>query len=285
MNALYKTCLSKNKTTIFFLFFLFLLNACTHTTKSDSKDDYFDNDPYLKGSSERPISSSSFAETTKSPTDSLFWKDRWVYIPFEEGFELLSTEVTQEMYSSIMDTLPFQKDIHDSLPVISVSWYDAALFCNALSKILGLDSVYEYSSIGPKNTLLQLKINQNNGVYLPSLNQWLYALNGKSDTDLDSTTEDNLRVYAHFGRSNSGPIQVAQKQANHWNLYDMFGNVEEWVAYCDGKPVPTNASTCMVKGGSWASPSHHLKSDFEKRQVPDTRSETIGFRVAKNATK
>lgn len=54
---------------------------------------------------------------------------------------ILETEVTQEVYKSVMGENPsFFKG--ENLPVENISWYDAIYFCNALSKSQGFKEVY-----------------------------------------------------------------------------------------------------------------------------------------------
>ena len=67
-----------------------------------------------------------------------------------DGFTISAIEVTQAAYKGAMGKLPSQPRQGDDYPVVNVSWFDAVLFCNALSKMLGLDTAYVYASVGDK---------------------------------------------------------------------------------------------------------------------------------------
>lgn len=74
------------------------------------------------------------------------------------SYYIATKEVTQDLYKDVVGQLPDQDKLDDDLPVVNVSWYDAVLFCNALSKKVGLDTVYVYKSVGDKNFLEDLEI-------------------------------------------------------------------------------------------------------------------------------
>lgn len=56
-------------------------------------------------------------------------------------FNILSTEVTQDLYEIVMGINP-SNNKGENLPVENVSWYDAICFCNKLSEMDGLIPVY-----------------------------------------------------------------------------------------------------------------------------------------------
>jgi formylglycine-generating enzyme required for sulfatase activity len=65
--------------------------------------------------------------------------------------------------------------------------------------------------------------------------------------------------------------------ANAFGVYDMIGNVAEWVLECHGEDCDRR----MVKGGSWGSVAHHLRI-AERVPYPVThRDDSVGFRVAR----
>ena len=61
------------------------------------------------------------------------------------AFAMSRTLITQQQYLAVMDTNPSYYDSGSSWPVDQVNWFDAALFCNKLSKLAGLDTVYSYN--------------------------------------------------------------------------------------------------------------------------------------------
>lgn len=66
------------------------------------------------------------------------------------AFKMSETDVTQEQYRAVMDTNPSYFDTGASSllrPVEQVSWYDAVRFCNALSNLSGLDTVYNSTTL------------------------------------------------------------------------------------------------------------------------------------------
>ncbi|HHX14700.1 MAG TPA: formylglycine-generating enzyme family protein [Fibrobacter sp.] len=273
---------------ITWIFFSFFLVACTNTTEpGTSSGPGYSFIVQVPSSSNAPKSSSSVIEEDANEVS--FWDPMWVNVPEQEilvgnkyiplnSFLILKTEVTQLMFADVMDSLPPQKELNQKKPVASISWYDAALFCNALSKILELDTAYQYSSIGPKNTLLNLVLTYHKKtVRLPTDPEWEAAIRAGTTTDYFWGT-GTAADFAHFG-STAGPIEVGVKRPNGYGLYDMAGNVSEWVSDWDGPYGTTNGSKRAFRGGSWDSPLIQLKSNYKGSALPDESLDTRGFRV------
>jgi formylglycine-generating enzyme required for sulfatase activity len=89
-------------------------------------------------------------------------------------------------------------------------------------------------------------------------------------------------------------MEVGMFQPNAFGLYDMHGNVWEWVVDCwhkDYVGAPQNAfgwndkcseRTRVLRGGSWADTARTLRSAHRNRNAPDHRNVSIGFRVARS---
>ena len=155
-----------------------------------------------------------------------------------KNFKILRTEVTQELYVSVMGENP-SKFMESNNPVENVSWYDAIYFCNKLSIKKGLTPVYdvngvtdpdEWGYIPHAGNSIKSKVNQKlkaNGYRLPTVEEWEYAAKGGEDYKYSGS--DNLNeVGWHYNNSEYKAHPVAQKKANGYGLYDMSGNVCEW---------------------------------------------------------
>ena len=72
---------------------------------------------------------------------------------------------------------------------------------------------------------------------------------------------------------------MGQKQANGYGLYDMSGNVWEWMQDCNGG----NCSERVLRGGSWYSNSGPARAANRYWDPSSNRDNSYGFRVARSA--
>ena len=199
-------------------------------------------------------------------------------------FEISKYEVTQELWEAVMGENRSGFNDCARCPVDSVSWKDIQPFLEKL------------------NTLLQ-----GDRYRLPTEAEWEYAARGGQQSRgyeyAGSDTPDLVGWYEEYGRYGTHP--VGQKAANELGLYDMSGNVWEWVADCwnssyRGAPSDGSAWTrgdCrerVVRGGSYSEDLRFLRSASRDRNETDWRdSDNIldafiftghGFRVARTLT-
>jgi formylglycine-generating enzyme required for sulfatase activity len=195
-------------------------------------------------------------------------------VKFIQSFELGKTEITQGQWKAIMGNNPSRfANSGDNYPVERVSWNDAQEFIHKLNIKTG--KLYR----------------------LPSEAEWEYAC--ETDAMLEYCGDDNVDKVAWYrnpedAKANGGTKthQVATKNPNTLGLYDMSGNVWEWVedsyhanyvgAPTDGSAWTGDGLRRVLRGGSWDFTPLNLRSTYRSGEDPATRDSDIGFRVARS---
>ncbi len=207
-------------------------------------------------------------------------------VTFASGFWMGKYEVTKRQWEAVMGTTPwtvfnnYVSDDPDS-PAVFVSWDDARAFIAALNA---------------------LKAEDGRDFRLPSEAEWEYACRAGTETrfywgaDPDYTLindyawwEGNVGLtgdeqYAHV---------VGQKLPNAWGLYDMSGNVLEWIQdtlSLDYNGAPTDGSAWEApgewrgyRGGHWMYGGPiSCRSAYRDGSPPSIRADSdLGFRLAR----
>ncbi len=190
-------------------------------------------------------------------------------------------------------------------PVTRVSWRDSIVWCNALSEMLGFDPVYTYqgriirdsSNAAACDNAVQTNAD---GFRLPTSDEWELAARyqGVDSTD-GSISRDGLywtpgdyasgaaasvsdgnalgAVAWYVGNSGGRTHPVASKVPNELGLYDMSGNVREWVFTATG-------SNRVYRGGGWGrSYRDNLQVGNVSWASPDVLGYSLGLRIARTA--
>nr|WP_140168766.1 SUMF1/EgtB/PvdO family nonheme iron enzyme [Bacillus thuringiensis] len=188
------------------------------------------------------------------------------------SFLLAKYVVTMELYDAITNhTSNLSKD--KNKPVVNISWNDAIMFCNLLSKKAGLK---EYYSINDGCQIVSCNLDSN-GYRLPSEAEWQYAC--KAGTP--GYTYGELQKIAWYNKNSNGEIQaVGKKEPNAWGLYDMVGNVWEWCYDLYDEKV--YGSYRIFRGGSWAEKARGCGATCRRRSHPTFYIDDLGFRLAKS---
>lgn len=176
----------------------------------------------------------------------------------------------------------------ENLPVVNVSWNDAQAYARWLSERTGKtyrlpsEAEFEYALRGGTST-----------------RYWWGDDSPKRRVENVTGSGDRSRIgrswsHAFHGYSDGywGPAPVMSFAANPFGLYDIDGNVSEWVADCwhdnyihapaDGSAwLNPGCSSHVLRGGSWGSSPEQVRSAYRQGAGSDVRSGRVGFRVVR----
>ncbi|MBI4775976.1 MAG: SUMF1/EgtB/PvdO family nonheme iron enzyme [Deltaproteobacteria bacterium] len=203
-------------------------------------------------------------------------------VKLTKGFYMQTTEVTQAQWKAVMGSNPSYFDAcGDGCPVEDVSWEEVQTFISYLNTI------------------------EEDTYRLPTEAEWEYACrsgtstafaNGEiTQTEYRCSYDQNLHAVGWYCyNSQDTPHPVARKTPNFWGLYDMHGNVSEYVQdwfeydYYFFSPVtdptgPISGTHKIQRGGSWMDDSQGCRSAqrFAYTITLEEGFVNIGFRIVK----
>ena len=160
---------------------------------------------------------------------------------------------TQGLYASVMGQNP-SSFVGSMIPVDKVSWCSAILFCNRLSVQEGYEPVYEYPIPFSETETWSEKVQWNreaNGYRLLTEAEWEYCARG-GEEHLYAGSDNIEEVAWYWDNAGRKMHVVGEKKANGYGLYDMSGNIEEWVWDLHvNERIRTPRSDRVQRGGGW----------------------------------
>jgi formylglycine-generating enzyme required for sulfatase activity len=203
-------------------------------------------------------------------------------------FWMAESEVTQRQYRNVMGSSPSSFK-GDDLPVEMVSWFDAVAYCNALSVKEKLTPCYQVNG----TTIGWAEGVKCTGYRLPTEAEWEYAASPASPPRTVYAGSDSPDAVAwHSGNTGGTTHAVKTKTANARGLYDLSGNVWEWVwdwyqgryeALPSTDPIgPSTGATRVVRGGAWGYPAANARVARRYYLTPTIRYDFLGFRVVRS---
>ena len=185
-----------------------------------------------------------------------------------KSFRISKYEVTQDLWEAVMGKNPSKFRTCPRCPVENVGWDDAKLFLKKLSALTG------------------------EHYRLPTDAEWEYAARGgeKNQAHLYVGSDDLDSVAWYDKNSGNRVHRIGQKQPNGLGLYDMSGNVWEWIEDCWNKKYPgpptdgsawksRNCSRHMLRGGAWTSYPRYLRSSNRYWNLSAFLRDDVGFRL------
>ena len=222
------------------------------------------------------------------------------------AFSISPYEVTQSEYEALMGENP-STFRGENLPVEGVSWYDAIAYCNARSAAEGLTPAY---TVDGSRVTWDLS---SDGYRLPTEAEWEYACRAGTVTPFNTQTSisvDGANYWGHYpyqieenyfsqenletkpGIYREETVPVGSFAPNAWGLYDMHGNVSEWVWDAYGNYAQADAANPtgpeagpqrIYRGGAWNDFAKNLRSAYRAAMQPELAAFNVGLRVARGA--
>jgi formylglycine-generating enzyme required for sulfatase activity len=190
-------------------------------------------------------------------------------VTLTQGYYLGKTEVTQAQWQAVMGSNPsYFASCGPDCPVEGVSWNDIQVF------------------------LANLNAQTGQSYRLPTEAEWEYAARGGPYSQGYKYAGSNTVGEVAWTRENntpSGTKPVGTKLPNELGLYDLSGNVFEWVqdwwsSYTVGAQIdptgPTTDSLRVLRGGSWSYDAFNARVSYRGNNGPSVRYNFLGFRLA-----
>jgi len=233
-------------------------------------------------------------------------------VTLTSGFFMGIHSVTQEQFYAVMganpsdfSSNPAEGEVQGRRPVETVNWYHAIAFANRLSIMLELDPVYYVSGINWETLTFADVPTTNNatwnavtanweasGFRLPTEAEWEFSARAGTNTQWSfGDTDADIDYYAWTSLNSNGMTrEVGLLRPNAWGLYDMHGNVWDWVwDWNEARTTdpatdprgPAAGGFRVIRGGCWGLTPDDARSAIRVSSNPGFRFEFLGFRVVR----
>ena len=229
------------------------------------------------------------------------------------AFRMSRYEITRAQFKSVMGVDPSATfySTGENDPVQQANWYHAIAFCNLLSIIEGLTPVYsvngvdfavlKYVDIPDRRNTAWDKVAADwtsNGYRLPTEMEWMWAAmgakqgtTGRNKAFAGSTGMNKIGNYAWYSsNSNRSSNPAGSKLPNELGLFDMSGNVWEWIwdwygVYPTGAEADyrgaASGSRRVRRGGGWGNSAQDCTVALRLNGEPQFQNRASGFRVVR----
>jgi formylglycine-generating enzyme required for sulfatase activity len=227
-----------------------------------------------------------------------------VDLDFSRPFWVSEKEITQTQFSAFLGA---STGVNSNLPITGISWLEAAQYCNWLSQQEGLPVFYRFNN----GRYMGADVSSN-GYRLPTEGEWEWLAKkakravstvyvwGNQEKLRDnqgnfadkSMNTAQLIFFDDYEDGKAGPADVGSFKADRIGLYDLDGNVSEWVHDYYTTSLPdmskrhldylgaARGESWVIKGGNYETGRlRELRAAF--REFSSSGKETIGFRIAR----